>query len=605
MYNLARMCVVLAVAIGVGRPAVAVDYFWTNTNGGAYDEPSHWTPFSPPALQGPGGASDTVNFDLGVPTVTPYFVTDASRENSQLVVHNDSLLFSVFVDYELSSTGGANPSFVVGAASGDEGFISLFGGGVSVLDTQVVRIGNVAGSAGSVRVDALEWNSGNFRVGHAGDGTMAMDVDASINSTNASIAHLTGSTGRAVVQGHWDVSGNFIVGRQGEGAVEITSGGIVTSNTAVVGDQSTGDGEVIVNATWTTAGSLTVGDSGAGQLVITGSLGNVTSGDAFLGRSAGSRGLVVASGAAWTVNGRLSIGGDADAATPGGDGLVEIVGGAVTVAEDITLFPDGQISMVGGSLDAPIITVEPGGLVDWAGGTLFVDTFQGNLPNNGGILAARDGSNSILVTGEYSQGPLGILSIGITGDAASQQYDKLTVGNTAFLGGVLQVEIAEAFVPGPDEVYTILDALNLGAGAFSNVANGDRLHLDFSKGSFVVNYGPESPFDPSQVVLSQFLPSASADFDSDKDVDHDDLEAWQAGYGVGTQHSQGDADFDLDVDGSDFLIWQRQFGLNWQQLTSAVPRSPLVSIPEPPVAVLCCLALIVMSPRRELSLLGR
>ena len=85
-----------------------------------------------------------------------------------------------------------------------------------MLDTQVVRIGNVAGSEGSVRIDGLEWNSDNFRVGHAGDGTMSMDSDATLNSTNASIAHQTGSTGHATVQGDWNIDGSFIVGRQGE-----------------------------------------------------------------------------------------------------------------------------------------------------------------------------------------------------------------------------------------------------------------------------------------------------------------------------------------------------------------------------------------------------
>lgn len=54
----------------------------------------------------------------------------------------------------------------------------------------------------------------------------------------------------------------------------------------------------------------------------------------------------------------------------------------------------------------------------------------------------------------------------------------------------------------------------------------------------------------------------SGDFDSDNDVDGDDLPIWQAGFGTvaGATLSDGDADGDGDVDGNDFLAWQLNFG---------------------------------------------
>ncbi|MBN1852381.1 MAG: lamin tail domain-containing protein, partial [Pirellulales bacterium] len=50
-----------------------------------------------------------------------------------------------------------------------------------------------------------------------------------------------------------------------------------------------------------------------------------------------------------------------------------------------------------------------------------------------------------------------------------------------------------------------------------------------------------------------------ADFNSDGDVDRDDLLIWQGGFGIrtGAAQSQGDADGDGDVDGNDFLSWQQ------------------------------------------------
>jgi T5SS/PEP-CTERM-associated repeat protein len=576
-------CFTLGLGLTLGvlaiSPAAAVDYFWTNTNGGAYDEPSNWTPFSPPATQGPGGASDTVNFDLGVSATTPYFVSDMGRENSQLIVHNDSLLLSVFVNHRLSSTGGANPSVIVGAATGDDAFASFFGG-TSTLDTQVVRIANAASSAGSVRIDNLEWNSTNFRVGYAGDGVLTMDSDATLNSTNASLAHLTGSTGHAVAQGTWNISDTLVVGRQGAGYLEVSSGGLLTSNTSIIGDRATGAGEAFVNSTWITNGALTIGDSGRGQLLVTTTFGNVSSGDAYLGRLPGSSGTVVVGHGTWTTQGRLSIGGDSTTNSPGGEGLVEITGGLVTAAYDITLFPAGQISLLGGSLDAPIMELQPGAIFDWAGGQLTVDTFNGSLSNPGGIFAAREGSNSVLVSGEYSQGPVGVLKIGIHGPAANHEFDSVIVGNTAFLGGTLEVELADGFLPAADETYVILDALNLGAGSFSNAANGERLFLDFSRGSFIVNYGAESLFDPSQVVLSDFQPAATGDFD-----------------------------FDGDVDGRDFLLWQRGETFNplsaadlaaWQENYGAPPLAAVVApLPEPHGVALIVTALLTIARRRR------
>ncbi len=485
------LCIVLLTSLRGASPAMAVDYFWTNSSGGAYDEPSHWTPFAPPGTQGPGGPNDTVNFDLGVDASNRYVVTDAGRENDQLIIHNDSVELTIFVNHALLSTGGANPSLVVGAASGDMGDLILSAGGASVLETEVTRIGNVADSTGIVRVQGLEWNGGNLRVGYAGEGSLVIDEDASVSSTNASVAHLAGSIGQATVDGAWDVSGNLVVGRDSDGDLNISPGGAVSN------------------------------------------------GDAFVGHLTGSIGVVIVeSGSNWTTNGRLSIAGDADSGASGGVGVVSIAG-VTTVSEDIVLFPNGFLSIAGGSLSAAAITVQTGGIgfFQFAAGSLFVDEFNGNLSNQGGVLAPRPGSNSIMVSGEYTQGAAGTLSIEIAGTAASNQYDSLIVDNTAFLGGELQIRLVDLFEPGPAEVYTIVDALNFGVGSFSNVANGERVDDTSGLGSFVAHYGPGSLFNPDQVVLTNFLPTVlPGDYNGDGTVDAADYVLWrkndgsQAGY---------------------------------------------------------------------------
>ncbi len=74
------------------------------------------------------------------------------------------------------------------------------------------------------------------------------------------------------------------------------------------------------------------------------------------------------------------------------------------------------------------------------------------------------------------------------------------------------------------------------------------------------------------LTLSLSLDSAyAADFDQDRDVDHDDLLAWQNSYGLGPG---GDANGDGQTNGTDFLIWQSQSGLPAITATST-------TIPEP------------------------
>jgi len=73
-----------------------------------------------------------------------------------------------------------------------------------------------------------------------------------------------------------------------------------------------------------------------------------------------------------------------------------------------------------------------------------------------------------------------------------------------------------------------------------------------------------------------------ADFDSDCDVDGDDLTTWQNGYGIasGAAKTDGDANNDGVVDGFDFLEWQIEYGVG----VDAVNPFPLASaavVPEP------------------------
>jgi hypothetical protein len=53
----------------------------------------------------------------------------------------------------------------------------------------------------------------------------------------------------------------------------------------------------------------------------------------------------------------------------------------------------------------------------------------------------------------------------------------------------------------PSQTFTLFTCNSL-IGAFFNVANGERLTTDDHKASFLVNYGPGSPFGANNFVLS-------------------------------------------------------------------------------------------------------
>jgi hypothetical protein len=226
-----------------------------------------------------------------------------------------------------------------------------------------------------------------------------------------------------------------------------------------------------------------------------------------------------------------------------------------------------------------------------AGGTLIVDNDSGSGTGTGqvsvrtGSMLTGDGSlsgtvamlNGATISPSASSGfPIGSLTVGILNMNAGSvfkvefndalpvtlQRDVLTVTGFATLGGILELENLNATnLPEPTDAYTILTTgtgdLN---GSFANVANGERLGAIDGSGSFVVNYGADSPFDPNHVVLSDFL--AAGDFDGDGDVDGSDFLTWQRTFGAPASPpgSGADGDGDGTVDGDDLAMWADNFG---------------------------------------------
>jgi hypothetical protein len=181
---------------------------------------------------------------------------------------------------------------------------------------------------------------------------------------------------------------------------------------------------------------------------------------------------------------------------------------------------------------------------------------------------------------DFAQSASGMLALEL-GGVALEDFDQLIVDGAATLGGALSIDLIDSFIPDPLDSFTILTAMTL-LGSFANVANGERLETVDGIGSFQVSYDGSS----DRVSLFSFLAQYSADFDTDGDVDGNDLTKWELSFGA---DDMADADNDNDSDGKDFLFWQRQHGSGITSLTAAG-----TAVPETASGILLMLGMVVI-----------
>jgi hypothetical protein len=135
---------------------------------------------------------------------------------------------------------------------------------------------------------------------------------------------------------------------------------------------------------------------------------------------------------------------------------------------------------------------------------LHVERYNGNLTNSAGVLAPGQSAGSTTITGNYTQQDAGVLEIEIGGTLPASEHDFVDVLGAVTLGSQLQLSLIDGFVPGPENIFTVLSAAGNIAGAFSNAASGQRLTTIGGLGSFLVHYGMGSAFNPRQIVLTNF-----------------------------------------------------------------------------------------------------
>lgn len=299
-------------------------------------------------------------------------------------------------------------------------------------------------------------------------------------------------------------------------------------------------------------------------------------------------------GSTVTSTGDLTLGDASSVAGFYANGAVSIASGTTTLldANDAVFDSAANVTLGDGTGGSANLTAAGGLTLDFGGNLTGFGTV--NTPNdattpviNNGHIVGRSLAEPITLTG-YVKGVGTADNVVIAGTDApgfspatvlrgSVRYDgtlEIEIGGNSLgnfdrlehilgagvaeLGGVLDVDLINGFLPSAGDTFEILTAASI-------------------LGTFVVEDLPdlgglqwEVDYSATSVLLSVISPF-TADFDLDGDVDAADLAQWQSDYGT---NGNSDADADADTDGRDWLAWQQQFG-------SGVPLAASQTVPEP------------------------
>ena len=160
----------------------------------------------------------------------------------------------------------------------------------------------------------------------------------------------------------------------------------------------------------------------------------------------------------WSNSGNLSIG---NSSTVTVNGSLTQTAGTLTLASGSGLTTTTGIVLQGGTLSG-------------------LGTTTGDVLNTGGNVIVGDSGTTVgilTITGNYTQGPGGTLSIKIGGATAGTQYDQLAVGGTATLDGTLNVTLIDGFTPNSGDTFQLLTS-TAESGTFASLTGDGTMFTD-------------------------------------------------------------------------------------------------------------------------------
>ena len=232
-------------------------------------------------------------------------------------------------------------------------------------------------------------------------------------------------------------------------------------------------------------------------------------------------------------------------------------GGSATIHTNLEIRSFGELEIEGGKLVASHIDHTFGGMLS-VNGEIQFNRFDGDLVNTGGTVAPGIGGTNSALVGDYLQHADGTLALEIGQPFVSN--DAFTVTGIADISGQLALSLLDGFTPDSSDIISVMSTTAI-VGLFDNISTGQRLRTTDGRGSFVVNYGAGSAFDPKQIVLTDFMIEAlTADFNGDGQADCNDVDALVVEIVSDSNRPQFDLTGDGQVDPADLTAWLAQAG---------------------------------------------
>ncbi len=402
-------------------------------------------------------------------------------------------LFHQQTDTDITNSGGAAPNNFnnagtfrrtgtgdcqVGTGSGggsalifnNTGLVEVLSGSLSLANNGT-STSTMTTSAGATL--AIVAGTYNLNTGAAlnGTGTYLVSIGTlSVLSTvnvaaTATFNHtegVVGGTGNLIVNGVYNWSG---AGDQtGTGTTTIAVG--ATLNLSGTGDkqifQRTLNNFGTTNVTTTGNGHLTLRD----QATFNNQAGALfhQQTDTDILHSAGPNNFNNAGTFRKTGAGDCMVGAPGNGLTFNNTGLMELLGGSVTVSGPIQFIHTAGTTLLNG-----------GGLVfgatgQFQGGLLTgVGTITGNVNNSGATVAPGLSPGGLTITGNYTQGANGTLALELGGLTALTEFDRLAVNGAATLNGTLALTGVNGFAPTVGNTFQVV---NYGSrtGTFANLS---------------------------------------------------------------------------------------------------------------------------------------
>ncbi len=438
--------IVLALLLAHSDHSAAETVRWNVPGGGSYFTAANWDPAGVP------DAADVSLFDLS----STYVVTFPAQRprpgeptNRAVHVYDDDVTFDLN-DRTLTLTdGGDSPSLLLGYS----GRFDLGNqGALRVLDGNVIGVDAVLGRAGGLPI-----SRGNL-------GELVVGLDATL-----------------------ELSGDLYVGDDARGTLRIAQGGHAEAQ-LWVGNQEDASGNVLVNdpGSLLTTTQPTIGNYGTASMTITDGGRVDSNGSGYVGRFAGSDGVVEVLGptSSWHATGAgMAIGDD-------GVGKIVVSAGATFQSGGTTTLGKasrgvGEIQISGAASTWQHTSVVVGGI--GAGKLTIADGATASTLNSAVLGASSTGVGDAFVQGNGSHWAIDVdLTIGDSGrgalsilDGGSLSAQRVLVGARLNAPG-----IGELVVQGTNSHVDAAEQLVVGGGGGAGAREGQ---LAISAGGVVEN----------------------------------------------------------------------------------------------------------------------